>query len=194
MTASRCLRAIAIERVHVGHLAVQVHRHQCLYDAARAAIDEPIAARSHCARASRRLRRGQVEGRGIDVAEQRPRAEPRDDARRREEGKRRRDDLVAWSDVERHQRDQQRVRARRNADTVRGMANRPRPRFRAPPTFGPRTKRWQSQTSRIACFDLGAQRRVLPLRSSSGTFTVSAISLACGVPIPDRRERRRLAT
>ena len=61
----------------------------------------------------------EVEGRGIDVDEHRPRAEPRDRAGGGEERIGRRDDLVARADAERHQRQQQRVGARRDGDRVR---------------------------------------------------------------------------
>ena len=60
-----------------------------------------------------------VERDRIDVDEPRRRADARDAAGGREERERRRDDLVAGTDAERHQRDEQRVGARRQADGVR---------------------------------------------------------------------------
>src|SRR6185503_19877793 len=97
----------------------EVHGHQYADHAARRAIHEAIA--SHVATfGDRRAHRGgiEVECRSVDVAEERTGAEARDDTGRREEGERSRNDLVSWTDVERHQREQQRVCARRQAETV----------------------------------------------------------------------------
>ncbi len=65
-----------------------------------------------------------VERHRIDVDEHRRRAEPADAAGRREERIRRRDDFVARADAERHQRDEQRVGARRDGDRVLGLEER----------------------------------------------------------------------
>ena len=60
-----------------------------------------------------------VERRRIDVDEHRPGAQPLDGAGGRKERIRRRDDLVARFDVERHQRQEERVGPGRNGDGVR---------------------------------------------------------------------------
>jgi hypothetical protein len=62
-----------------------------------------------------------VERRRVDVAEHRPGAGAGDGARGREEGVGRREHLVARPDAEHHQRDQQRIGARRDADAMRGL-------------------------------------------------------------------------
>jgi len=89
--------------VHVGHLAVEVDRH----DGARAWGDG-------------RLDEGRIDvvaGR-VDIDKDRHRAEPVDAAARCEEGVRGGDDLVARLDAEGHQRDNERVGARCDADAV----------------------------------------------------------------------------
>ncbi len=179
-----------VERVHVGHLAVEVHRHQRLHDAASAAVHEPVADDLAFARERRGDRgRGEIERRRIDVAEERPCAEPRDDAGRREEGERRRDDLVARADVERHQRDEQRVGAGRDADSE-GRLRVGRDLF-----FELRDVRSENEALRVADladgrFDLGAQRRVLPFQIQQRDFH-SATSH--GVASRDRRDEARVA-
>ena len=60
-----------------------------------------------------------VEGAGLDIDEHRPGADAHDAAGRGEERIRRRDHFVAGADVERHQRGEHRVGARRQADGVR---------------------------------------------------------------------------
>jgi hypothetical protein len=54
----------------------------------------------------------------VGIGEDRNRAEPRDTAGGGEEGERRTDHFVAWLEIERHQRDQNRVGARRHRDRV----------------------------------------------------------------------------
>src|SRR5690606_3462304 len=58
----------------------------------------------------------QIECRFVDVAKDRARVQARDDAGGREERERRSDDLVAWPDSERHQREKERVRSGGDAD------------------------------------------------------------------------------
>src|SRR5688572_1062847 len=82
-------------------------------------IDEPIP--TQLATLGDRRANGfgiEVEGRGIDITEEGARAEPRDNPCSREEREWRRDDLVAGPDIERHEREQQCVRARRQAEPV----------------------------------------------------------------------------
>ena len=67
----------------------------------------------------RDFRRVYVERLGIDVDQDRPRADADDTAAGREERIGRRDDLVARTDPEGHQREQDRVGARRHSDGVR---------------------------------------------------------------------------
>ena len=93
-------------RRQVGRLAEQVHR------------DDRLGARRDRGDGRGRV---EVEGVGVDVDEHRRRAQPGHRAGGREERIGRRDDLVARADVERHQRRQQRVGARRHADRVRRL-------------------------------------------------------------------------
>src|SRR5690606_33384981 len=106
--------------------------------------------------------RRKIEGVRIDVAEERRRAESRDDARRGAERERRRDDLVAVTDVECPQRGERRAGARRHAAAVSGPGvtrERLLERGHARP---------ENETLAIADFenralDVGAQRSVLIL-------------------------------
>ena len=110
------------QRRHVGHLAVQMHRHQGPHTAAGAAVDELPS--SLQAVLGQELRDGgwrEVESCRIDVEEQRPRAGTYDRARRGEEAEGAGDDLVTGADLERHQRQQQRIRAGGNADPVAAL-------------------------------------------------------------------------
>ena len=170
MTASRYWRAMLTNASMIGHLAVEMHGHQRSDDSARRSIDEPVAAQL-ATLGDRRANGGgiEIERRGIDVAEERPRAEPRDDAGRREERERRRDDLVAGTDVERHQREQQRVGARRQAEAVLrlrvlGDAS-PRARRRADParTAARRRPRESPPRSPRAAARTGPSDRVVAL-------------------------------
>ena len=92
------------DRRHVGRLAEQVHRHDRL-GPRRDGRDRRVDV--------------DVERVGIDVDQHRRRADAHDAAGGGEERIGRRDDLVAGADVERHQRREQRVGARRQADRVR---------------------------------------------------------------------------
>ena len=163
-TASRYLRAMLHERVEVDHLAVQMHRQQRFDHSARRAIDEPVAAQLAALR-DRRADGGriEVERRGIDVAEERPRTEARDDTGRREERERRRDDLVAGADVERHQRQQQRIGARRQAEAVLRLRVLGDLRLELGDA-GPEDEALLVANLADRRLDLGAQRRVLALQ------------------------------
>ncbi len=61
-------------------------------------------------------RRREIERLRIDVAEDRPRADPGNGSGGRKERERRGDHLVAGADLERHQREQQRIGAGGHAD------------------------------------------------------------------------------
>ena len=89
--------------VHVGSQTEQVHR------------QDGFGPRGHRRRDTLGI---DVVGRQIDIDEDRPRAEPRDRSRRREKRVGRRHDLVSRLDTERHQRQQQRIGARRHRDRV----------------------------------------------------------------------------
>ena len=65
--------------------------------------------------------RREIESDRIDIAEDRSCIQPGDDTGRCEKRIRGRDDLVTRTDVERHQRKQQRVGAGRDADAVTGI-------------------------------------------------------------------------
>ena len=92
---------------HLGRLAVQVHRD-----------DRP---RPPCHR-RRQLGGVDVERNGVDIREDGLRAEPGDRPGRGEERVGGGDDLVARLDVQRHERDEQGVRAGRHADRVAAPA------------------------------------------------------------------------
>ena len=99
------------------------HRHAERLDLAnRREIAEQVH-RDHGLRARRQRRthrvRGDAERVGVDVAEDRRCAGVRDRLSRRVEGERRHDDLIAWPDAHRAQRDRQRVGAVGDADRVR---------------------------------------------------------------------------
>ena len=72
-----------------------------------------------------------------------------------------RDDLVAGLDAERHQREQQRVGARRHADGVLDAEQRRQLALEARRPPGPMMKRWLSQTRVIAASTSSADGRVL---------------------------------
>ena len=91
------------QRIHVGALAEQMDRN----DRFRSRRDGGDG-----------LRGVDVERRLVDIDEHRPRAETGDGAGGREKRVRRRDDLVARLDVERHERQQQRIGARGDGDRV----------------------------------------------------------------------------
>ena len=110
------------QRRHVGHLAVEMHRHQRPHSAAGAAVDElPSALQAVLGQELRDCVGREVESRRIDVEEQRPRAGAYDRARGGEEAEGAGDDLVTGADLECHQRQQQRIRARGNADPVAAL-------------------------------------------------------------------------
>jgi hypothetical protein len=90
-------------RIHIGAQAIQMDGN----DRAGARRDR-----------SGHRRRVDVEGERIDVDETRRRAKTHDRPRCREERERRGDHLVAGTDAERHERDDQRVGSRRHADGV----------------------------------------------------------------------------
>jgi len=94
------------DRVHVGTLAEQVHRHDGL---------RPVG---HGGRETRGV---QVVRLRVDVHEDGPGAEAGHASGRREEGERRGDDLVAWPDAETHESVQDGVRAARGPDAERGV-------------------------------------------------------------------------
>ena len=90
-------------RIHLGALAEQVHRH------------DRLGARRDLGRDAARV---DVERHRIDIDEHRLRSHADDGARGGEERVRRRDHLVPLADVERHQRDEQSVRTGGDADAV----------------------------------------------------------------------------
>ena len=96
---------------------------RALIAAAGALIDEvaaaPLAVLSDEGRDGRR---GEIEAHRVHIAEDRPRAGASDRSRRGEEGERAGDDLVARPDLERHQGQQQRIGAGRDADPVLALA------------------------------------------------------------------------
>ena len=92
-----------LQRRHRARLTEEVHRE----DQLRLRGDRPLD-----------LRDVEVERRRVDVDEDGHGAEARDAACRREEAERRGDDLVAGPEIERHQRDEERVGAARDADRV----------------------------------------------------------------------------
>ncbi len=91
------------QRVHLGALPVDVHRH----DRLRARRDR-----------ARNLRHVEIVSMRIDIDEHRPRAEPRDTTPGRKKAERRRDDLAAGADVEGHHRKQQRIRTGSTTDRI----------------------------------------------------------------------------
>ena len=112
------LRELA-EALHVRALAVQVHRHDRAHASAAHAVVELV--RAALAVLFEELLdevHAQVERRRVDVEEHRAGADARDRAAGREERVGRRDDLVARPEVVGHERDQERVRAGRQADAV----------------------------------------------------------------------------
>ena len=111
------------QRVHVGALAVEMHRHQCLDPPARRAVGQLPCPR-HTAILDEGLhrRRRQIEGHRIDVAEQRTRAGPGNGPRRCKKGKRRGNHLIPRADFQGHEGEQQGIGARGDADTGRRRA------------------------------------------------------------------------
>jgi hypothetical protein len=96
-----------VDLVHVGHLAVQAHRH----DGPRARRDLGLDAAPV-----------DVAGAGLDVDEHRRGAEQHDHLGGGGEAEGRGDDLVARLQLERHQRDQQRLGAAGDGDAMLGAA------------------------------------------------------------------------
>ena len=95
---------------HVAALAVEMDRHDGLHAALHAGGETGPHALER--------RRAQVVTGGIDVHEDRHRVQPRDDPRGGEEGVRRGEDVIAGADLERHERGEERVGARRHPDPV----------------------------------------------------------------------------
>ena len=127
----------ALERVHVGGLAVEMHRQ----DRARARRDR--------GRGRVRIERQPL---GIDVGEHRPRAGHHDGERRVGRRERRRDHLVARADVERAQDQRDRVGAGADADGVRAPAGGRELALRTPRLPGrARTSRWRSRDRSPPC-------------------------------------------
>ena len=139
-----------VDRVDVGALAVQRDRHDRLG-----------------ARRDRRFeqRRIHVVRARIDVDEDRPGADQRDHLGGREERERHRDDFVARPDIERHQRDQQRVGAARDARCHASSRRTRRGAARARRTSGPITYCPCSSTLAMRASTDGFKRRYWVLRS-----------------------------
>ena len=100
------------------------------------------------------------------------------DAGRREERERRRDDLVAGADVERHQREQQRIGARRQAEAVLRL------RVRGDLRLELGDSRPEDEALLVADLadrrlDLRAQRRVLALQIEQWDLHVAVIEPRC---------------
>ncbi len=94
------------EHIHLGRLAVQMHRHHCLDPAAGALVSEARAAQLALLR--EKLEQpvgGNVVRRRIDVDEDRSCADARNGAAGRKERVWRGEHLIARADAERHQRD-----------------------------------------------------------------------------------------
>src|SRR5213595_1998043 len=107
------------ERVHLGHLAEQMDGHERLDTAPGGPVDQTAGPHLALARDELRDARGrEVVRRRIDVSEERTRAQARDGAGGGEEAERGRDDLVAGSDLERHEGREEGVGPRREADAV----------------------------------------------------------------------------
>ena len=111
-----------------------------------------------------------VEGGRVDVHEHRRAAGVVDGAGRGEERERRGDDLVARLQVERPERQEQRVGAAGAGDGVPGVATARRPPARAAATSGPMMKACRSMTERTAGTTSSRIELYWATRSSSGTF------------------------
>ncbi len=111
------------QRQHVGDLTVQMHGHERFDTAARVAVDERVSA-PLAVLLDEGLHGGwgEIEADRIDVAEGRTRPGARDGPRGREERKRRGDHFIARPNLQRHERQQQRIRAGRDADAVATLA------------------------------------------------------------------------
>ena len=121
---------------------------------------------------------------GLDVDEDRPRAEPRHDPGGGEERERRGDDLVAGSDAERHQGDQQRVGARRDADDVPAAEERgERPaRTPRPPAPG-RSVRWRRPRRRRGRSPPSGPRRSASGRGPGWRRRMSVLTRRDSIPV-----------
>ncbi len=103
--------------IHVGDLAVQMHRHDGAHAPPVARFTSSPSRVSHCVAMNFSMAAGEMlKVPGSMSTNTRPRADARDRAGGGEERVRRGDDLVARADVERHQRDQQRVGTGGHAD------------------------------------------------------------------------------
>ena len=100
------------QRVHVGQLPVQMHRHQRTDAAAGDAVEQPaIAAHTLLLEEAAHRCRRQVVGGRVDVQEDRPGAGAGNRAAGGKEGVGRGDDLIARADVQGHECQQQCVGA-----------------------------------------------------------------------------------
>ena len=107
------------DRVHVGGLAVEVHRHDGLDAAAGDPVDQlTVAGLAQRLEELTEPEGLEVVGDRVDVEVDRARAGAGDRPAGGEEGVGTGEDLVTRPDVERHQRHEQRVGARRDADAV----------------------------------------------------------------------------
>ena len=111
------------QRLHVGQLAIEVHRHQRAHARVAGAVHQirPAPLALLLEERAQRLRRD-IERLRIDVAEDRPRARAGDGAGGGEEREGTGDHRIARTDVERHEREQQCIGARGDADAVTALA------------------------------------------------------------------------
>ena len=127
----------------------------------------------------RDLRHVHVVGRRIDVDEHRSRSQAGNRASRGKERVRRRDHLIAGTDVLGHQAGQQSIATRRNADRVRAAASRRAMAFSHCSTFGPRMKCWDSMTSAIAASTSALMAGVLRLKIEQRNLHTWSSSFSC---------------
>jgi len=111
------------QRIHINHLAVEMHGHDGL-DGATATPMQHFTVATLAVITQKTLDGStrQVEGGRIDIDEERQSPHARDGAGGGEKGVRRCNDGVLWADVECHQRREQGVGARRHTDTEAAAA------------------------------------------------------------------------
>jgi len=111
------------QRIHLHHLAIEMHGHDGLDGAAGAAVQHSTALQlAIVLQQSLNGSARQVERTRVDVDEERQRADPRDSAGGSKKGIRRRDDGIPGADIEGHQRREQGVGTRGHADTEAAAA------------------------------------------------------------------------
>src|SRR6185295_11312927 len=111
------------QRIHVCRLTVEMHRHERAHATTGVSIDESsLALLTLPGEELFYSHRRNIECAGVDVDIDGPRAHACNGPASRKKSVRARDHFIAWPDIERHERDQQCIGARREANRELSLA------------------------------------------------------------------------